>query len=334
MMLFDVTTSTVNSTSIEVSSALPLSSPSPWAAWPSPMYSSAPGCDTGRYTVTPSTTSFRSMLPPKRPESPVGNGAEPKPGATATQPSIGRSGTVKVGQVLARGLRRGHALLPIEMPADGLASIFHLHRELRSQRASDNRIVGNGVIAVQANAVEAHREHVAGHRALDEERPGLRVAAEDARRCPSRPRRPRRPSWCAPCRPARSSAPAWCATRTRARTTVGVNSWRFGGPGGRVGRRRALHFRVCGGGLSFSECTKVPDMVSPDTVPVYSSVLLSFLEVKWIRLPSMVPSTGDWPSVPVSFPPSAFKTSRSCAGVPYTSAVRSHEPATSDVPCA
>ena len=61
---------------------------------------------------------------------------------------------------------------------------------------------------------------------------------------------------------------------------VGVNSWRFGGPDGRVGSRDAVHFRVSGVGLSFSEWTNVPDIVSPDSVPVYSSLLRSFVEMK------------------------------------------------------
>jgi hypothetical protein len=51
---------------------------------------------TSTVTVAPSMISLKSMLPPKRPESPVGAGAEPNPGATATQPSIGRTGTVKL----------------------------------------------------------------------------------------------------------------------------------------------------------------------------------------------------------------------------------------------
>src|SRR5437588_2056566 len=41
-------TSTVNSTSIDVSSAFPFNSPSPCAAWPSPRYSIAPGVLTGK----------------------------------------------------------------------------------------------------------------------------------------------------------------------------------------------------------------------------------------------------------------------------------------------
>jgi hypothetical protein len=46
------------------SMAVPATSPSPWAAWPSPMLSSAPGTATGRYRTEPPTSSLQSMLPP------------------------------------------------------------------------------------------------------------------------------------------------------------------------------------------------------------------------------------------------------------------------------
>src|SRR6059058_1804100 len=57
-------TSTVNCTSNEVSMAAPMISPSPWAACPSPIMKSAPRSNTGKYMVTPSTTSLKSMLAP------------------------------------------------------------------------------------------------------------------------------------------------------------------------------------------------------------------------------------------------------------------------------
>src|SRR5215475_9417257 len=47
-------TSTVNVQSMEVSSASPVSSPSPCAAWPSPTNNNAPGWNTGRQRVEPS----------------------------------------------------------------------------------------------------------------------------------------------------------------------------------------------------------------------------------------------------------------------------------------
>ena len=50
---------------IEVSIAVPHTSPSPWAAWPSPSENSAPGAETGRKTFVPAVRCFVSMLPPK-----------------------------------------------------------------------------------------------------------------------------------------------------------------------------------------------------------------------------------------------------------------------------
>src|SRR5919108_2606083 len=59
-----LTTSTVNSTSNDVSMAAPMISPSPWAACPSPSMNSAPRSNTGKYIVTPWITSLKSMLAP------------------------------------------------------------------------------------------------------------------------------------------------------------------------------------------------------------------------------------------------------------------------------
>src|SRR6185437_8300072 len=89
------TTSTLTVTSIDVSSASPFSSPSPCRACASPKYSSAPGFETGRYTVAPSPISLKSIFPPYRPSSPVGGGACGGPTAVATHPSIGRTGIEK-----------------------------------------------------------------------------------------------------------------------------------------------------------------------------------------------------------------------------------------------
>ena len=55
-MVLAFTSSTLNSTSIDVSSPVPTTSPSPWRACPSPMKSSAPGSFTGSITFTPAVT--------------------------------------------------------------------------------------------------------------------------------------------------------------------------------------------------------------------------------------------------------------------------------------
>lgn len=53
-------------TSIDVSIAVPQTSPSPWAAWVSPSENSAPSTPTGRYSVVPGPRYLTSMLPPQR----------------------------------------------------------------------------------------------------------------------------------------------------------------------------------------------------------------------------------------------------------------------------
>ena len=59
---------TVSRTSarIGVSIAVPQTSPSPWAAWPSPIDSRAPSWKTGRNSVAPAVRWRVSMLPPWR----------------------------------------------------------------------------------------------------------------------------------------------------------------------------------------------------------------------------------------------------------------------------
>jgi len=52
---FPLSTLKVNCTSKEISTPVPTISPSPCTAWPSPMWNRAPGANTGKYAVTPST---------------------------------------------------------------------------------------------------------------------------------------------------------------------------------------------------------------------------------------------------------------------------------------
>ena len=51
----------------DVSRAVPVTSPSPCMAWPSPIDSNAPGTCTGRYRIEPATRSLLSRLPPCQP---------------------------------------------------------------------------------------------------------------------------------------------------------------------------------------------------------------------------------------------------------------------------
>ena len=53
--------------SIGHSIAVPETSPSPWAAWPSPVENSAPSTSIGRYSVVPLTSSLQSRFPPDAP---------------------------------------------------------------------------------------------------------------------------------------------------------------------------------------------------------------------------------------------------------------------------
>ncbi len=83
---------TVKCTLNEVSIAAPSISPSPCAACPSPSMNSAPGSNTGKYMVTPSTTSLKSMFAPCGPGTSELMHSLPA-GAVPIVPKNGRSGT-------------------------------------------------------------------------------------------------------------------------------------------------------------------------------------------------------------------------------------------------
>ena len=79
-------------TAASISIPVPLTSPSPCAAWASPTESSAPGASTGNRSVAPSVRCRRSRLPPLR----RGGIVECCPGssgATPITPQNGASGT-------------------------------------------------------------------------------------------------------------------------------------------------------------------------------------------------------------------------------------------------
>ena len=73
--------------------AVPPTSPSPWAAWPSPVENRAPSTGIGRYSVLPATSSLQSRFPPCQ----RGGIVECRPGSAGGMPSTpmnGRSATV------------------------------------------------------------------------------------------------------------------------------------------------------------------------------------------------------------------------------------------------
>ena len=77
---------------MRLSMAVPQTSPSPCAAWVSPIENSAPGTSTGRYSTVPADRARMSRWPPTR----RGGTTEWWPGsagATPTVPAKGFSGT-------------------------------------------------------------------------------------------------------------------------------------------------------------------------------------------------------------------------------------------------
>src|SRR3954471_5711020 len=82
--------------------------------------------------------------------------------------------------MLRRAFRRAEPSLAIEMPADVLEPVLHLHRELRVQRTRDDPIVADRPIAIQPDTGQMNDKHIAGQGGLDVERSGLRITAEDA----------------------------------------------------------------------------------------------------------------------------------------------------------
>jgi hypothetical protein len=164
-------TSTENSTSIEVSSALPFSSPSPCSACASPRYNSAPGFATGKYTVAPSPISLKSMLPPHPPESPVGGGA--CVGRTAekfrrTLPRKARN--MRFFAILARksGLERTHCSATKGVTV--LAFFWRAHSRPVSRRASG-----------ECNAIRRWRPRLSFCESQD---PDLRLGSDESRTNP------------------------------------------------------------------------------------------------------------------------------------------------------
>ncbi len=88
--------------------AVPLTSPSPWVAWPSPIENRAPGTNTGRKSVDPATRCRVSMLPPCVSGGIVLRG--PSTGATPISPQNGASGMRIPGQNSARPAGSGTAV--------------------------------------------------------------------------------------------------------------------------------------------------------------------------------------------------------------------------------
>ncbi len=101
---------TVNRTTarIGVSMAVPLTSPSPWVAWPSPIEKRAPATKTGRNSVEPAMRWRVSMFPPWRSGGIVLSG--PVSGATPISPQNGARGTRMPGQNSARPVGPGRAV--------------------------------------------------------------------------------------------------------------------------------------------------------------------------------------------------------------------------------
>ena len=79
-------------------SPCPETSPSPWAAWPSPAEKRAPSTGIGRYNVVPATSSLQSMLPPQR----RGGIVECTPGSSGGIPSTPRNGASRTERPAAR----------------------------------------------------------------------------------------------------------------------------------------------------------------------------------------------------------------------------------------
>ena len=104
--------------------------------------------------MLPSTTSLKSMFPPKRPVSPVEKGAAPKPGATASPPSMGRSGTVKFLRRSVGVLGARDTPLQVQLPAHGLAQVRRLRGEARRERPSHDAVQAVRVVPVQPQALE------------------------------------------------------------------------------------------------------------------------------------------------------------------------------------
>ena len=102
-------------------------------------------------------------------------------GATATHPNMGRSGTEYLARCspgfsgVATPRSRSRCQRTFLKP-----SFIFTARSLSTPRSTmPSSLIGP--IAIQAQAREVYRQHVAGSRCLDIERSGLRIAAEDAR---------------------------------------------------------------------------------------------------------------------------------------------------------
>jgi hypothetical protein len=77
-----------------------------------------------------------------------------------------------------RRLEHREAALAIQAPADVLETVLHLDGETRVERASDDSVIADGPIAVQAHAIETNDEYVSRQRGLDEEWAGLWIASK------------------------------------------------------------------------------------------------------------------------------------------------------------
>jgi hypothetical protein len=86
-----------------------------------------------------------------------------------------------MGQVFAGLLERRDATLRVKMPAHILPAIFHFHGKIAIDGSVHNAVVTDGPIAIQTEARQMHNQGVSRASRLDEERPGLRVTAQDAR---------------------------------------------------------------------------------------------------------------------------------------------------------
>ncbi len=85
-----------------------------------------------------------------------------------------------VGEVLVGFGGRGGSVGEVEVPVDVLADVLHLDGEVAVEGALNDVVVGDGGVAVEAEAVDVDDEDVAGHGGLDVEGAGLGVAAGGA----------------------------------------------------------------------------------------------------------------------------------------------------------
>ena len=74
-----------------------------------------------------------------------------------------------------------HAVRRVQMPADGLSAVLHLHGKIRVQSAGNDRVVAHRPVAVQAHPRQLHHQGVSRHRRLHIERPRLWISSQYTR---------------------------------------------------------------------------------------------------------------------------------------------------------